>query len=435
MPEPPPWLPQSAFAAVNAASAALSAAFDSPSAAPAPVTPAPDVAPVPGAPRPLLDLFPPATSRESTAPDLPLREAGVPPQIAAVEPPRVAIKRRTYPAPAPTRGVTCETFYGLAEKPFAVAPDLRFLYHSTAHDRVLQDLAASVSRRDTVAVLTGASGIGKTLLCRALVDQLDRRTLLSFVSRSVASPDDLLKTLLVDFGVISQEDAASGPLAAASREDLAGALRDFVESLGVLQASALVIVDDAHKLSSAVLAELRGLSEIAAAVGLLQIVLVGEPELTRQLRARDLRALDQRVKARAEIEPLDGEEVLGYVAHRLAVAGRGERIDFSEPALRKISALSRGIPGVINQICDRALTLGYQSSASRIDGDFVEDASQQLGLASAEAGESWRDGALIVVLMIALMLAGAAGAGWVFREPLGRVWTQWHRGYGASLSR
>src|SRR5439155_21825018 len=178
-----PWLPPTAFAAINAASEALSATFES-----APASPTIAASPSagrPAGPRALVDLFPPAASRESTTPSLPIREtATLPPRIAAIEPPRVTLRTPAFPAPAPARvesGVTYETFYGLDEKPFAAAPDPRFLYHSTAHDRVLQDLLTSIGRRDSVAVLTGEPGIGKTLMCRALVDQLDRRTLVSFV--------------------------------------------------------------------------------------------------------------------------------------------------------------------------------------------------------------------------------------------------------------
>jgi len=428
LPEPPPWLPPSAFAAINAASAALSAAFESPSAAPTAAVAASAPAGAAGGPRTLLDLFPPAESRESTAPSLPMRDSAAPPAIAAVEPPRIAIRRRTYPAPAQPGSATYETFYGLDDKPFAATPELRFLYHGAAHDRVLQDLVSSVGRRDPVVVFTGEPGIGKTMLCRALVDQLDRRTLVSFVSEAVASPDDLLKTLLVDFGVISPDDGAGGRLASASHDDLTGALRDFLSSLAVLQASALLIVDDAHERSIAVLRELRGLSDIAAAGKLLQIVLVGAPDLTRLLRTNDLRALDEHVTFRLELGPLEEDEVPGYVAHRLAVAGRGERVEFGEEALPRIFALTRGVPGVVNQICDRSLTLGYRSSASRIDADVVEQAAQQLGLLTADAADSWRDRIIIVVLLTALMLAGAAGAGWIFREPLRRTWTQWHGG-------
>jgi type II secretory pathway predicted ATPase ExeA len=375
----------------------------------------------------LLDLFPPAASRGATAPSLPIRESTPPPPpIAAVEPPRVAVKPRAFPAQASVRPapVTYETFYGLDATPFAPQPDLRFLYHSTAHDAALQDLISSINKRDAVALLTGPPGIGKTLLCRALVDQLDRRTLVSFVAAAAASPEHLLRTLLVDFGVISQAEASAGQLASASREALAGALRDFLGSLAALQATALVIVDDVDRLPPAVIQELRNVSEGQK----LQMILVGDSSLERQLRSGDLRAIDERVALRATLGPLEEDEISGYVAHRLAVAGRGERIDFSEPALHRVFTLSGGAPGIVNQICDRALTLGYQTSASRIDGDFVDEAARQLGLPTAEGAATWRDRALIAVLMLALVLAGAAAAGWVFREPLSRVISQFSSG-------
>ncbi len=425
LPEPPPWLPPSAFAAINAASTALSQAFDAPPAAP--VAPPPVPLSAGTGPRTLLDLFPPAVSLEATAPSLPMRDAAAPPPIAATEPPRVAVRPRVFPAPAPPRGVTYETFYGLDEKPFAAPPDLRFLYHSSAHDRALQDLVSSVTRRDAVAVFTGDPGIGKTLLCRALVDQLERRTLVSFVTEAPRSAEGLLKTMLVDFGVISPADVTTG-LAPAARDELAGALRDFLTSLVALQASALLIVDDAHGLPAPVLEELRGLADTVTEGQLLQIILVGDPALTRLLKTNDLRAINDRVKARVELGPLDEDEISGYVAHRIAVAGRGGRVEFGESALRRVFALSRGVPGLVNQICDRALTLGYQSSASHIDADFVEQAAQDAGLMQAERSDSARERALIAVLMLSLMLAGAAGAGWVFREPLGRAWTEWRAG-------
>jgi type II secretory pathway predicted ATPase ExeA len=428
LPEPPPWLPPSAFSAINAAAVALSQAFDSPSTAPAAPAAAPTHAPAAPGPRTLLDLFPPAVSFESTAPSLPVREHAAPPPIAAIEPPRVAVRPRHFPAAAPPRGVTYETFYGLDEKPFAAPPDLRFLYHSSAHDRALQDLVSSVNRRDPIAVCTGERGIGKTLLCRALVDQLDRRTLVSFVTDAPSSAEDLLRTLLVDFGVVSPDDATTGGLAAASRDDLAGALRDFLGSLVVLQASGLLIIDGAHSLQGPVLQELRALAELAAGGTLLQIVFVGEPALTRLLKTNDLRAVNEHVKVRVEIGPLDEDEIPGYVAHRIAVAGRGGRVEFGESALRKMFAVSRGVPGLVNQICDRALTRGYQSSASHIDADIVEQAAQDAGLSPAEGGDSVRDRALIAVLMVSLMLVGAAAAGWVFREPLSRAWAQWRGG-------
>ncbi len=416
--KPPAWLPPSAVAAISAASAALSAAFDSPQ----PPAPASSSAPPPppDTPRPLLDLFPPVASRQATAPSLPVGEPLAPPRIAAVGPPRVASRPRAVP-PVSAPRAAYETFYGLSEPPFAPAADLRFLYHAAAHDRALQDLLSSVGRHDAVAVLTAEAGVGKTTLCRALTEQLDRRTLVSFITGGVTSPDHLLRTLLVDFGVISADDLTTGRLASASHDDLAGALRDFIGSLAVLQASALLIVDDAHALPAAVFGELCALSDLAASAHLLQIVLVGEPSLTRQLRARDLRAIEDRVTLRTELGPLEPDEVDGYVAHRLAVAGRGDRVGFSEGAARHVFRLSGGVPGVINQIGDRALTLGCQASASHIGRDLVDQAAEQIGLVSADEGGSWRERVLVALLMLALMLAGAAGAGWLFRAPLGRA--------------
>jgi general secretion pathway protein A len=423
-------VPPTAAAAINAASAALSATFESP--APSTIEAPPPLAQPAQAsgarsPRPLLDLFPLASSREVTAPGLPVRESTpAPPAIAALEPPRVAVKPRVPPsAPVRPAPLTYETFYGLDEKPFAPLPDLRFLYHSSARDNALQELVSSIDRRDALALLTGPAGIGKTLLCRALVDQLDRRTIVSLIENAPASAEQLLRTMLVDVGVVSQAEAASGSLSSASREDLERAFRDYLGSLTALQATALLIVDDVDRLGPAVMQELRTLSELAASGQLLQIVLVGEPSLTRQLRSGDFQAIDERVAVRVQLGPLERDEVSGYVAHRLAVAGRGERVDFSEPALDKIFALSDGVPGAVNQICDKALTLGYQLSASRIDGDFVEDAAQQLGWSAAEGVSSWGDRLLIAALMLALVLVGAAAAGWIFHEQLSRAWASW----------
>jgi general secretion pathway protein A len=427
LPQLPPWLTPSACAAVSAASAALSAAFDPPLPELTPSS-VPFSAPAAGASHMRLDLFPLAESRHALAPNRQLRERLAPPPIAAVQPPRMPVARRRLPAATPPPGATYEQFYGLDEKPFAESLDLRFLYRSSAHDRVLQDLVMSVGRCDALVVITGEPGIGKTTLCHALVDRLDRRTLVSLSSGTIASADDLLKALLVDFGVVSSDDAVSGRLASASRDDLTGAVQDFFGSLAARQASALMIVDEAHRLPRGVLRELRVLSEMAAALGRLQIVLAGEPELTRLLRASDLRPLDERVSLRVDLEPLEDDDVTGYVAHRLAVAGRSGRVDFDDAAIRAIFTFSGGVPRVVNQICDRAMTLGYKASASRIDSSFVEEAAQQIGRARSGATRLWKDRVVVAALMIVMALAGAAGAGLVFRQPLKRVWTHWRGG-------
>ena len=265
------------------------------------------------------------------------------------------------------------------------------------------------------------------MLCRALVDQLGRRTLVSFVTAKLSNADALLKTMLVDFGVISSTEIAKGQLAHASRDDLIKALRDFLASLALLQAVALLVVDDADRLPAAVWRELRALSEMAAEQEPLQVLLVGGLDLARLLHSDDLRPLDELVALRVELEPLAGSDIRGYVTHRLAAAGSSARAGFSAEAIDRVSAFSQGVPRVVNLICDRALTIGRRESAGVITGEHVDSAARELSLSVApEGGASSRERLLLAVLMLALMLVGAAGAGWVLRAPLARAIAQWH---------
>jgi type II secretory pathway predicted ATPase ExeA len=310
----------------------------------------------------------------------------------------------------------------------AVATPDRPSHHTAEHDRVLNDLVTSITRGDAVVVLTGEHGVGKTTVCRALVEHLDRRILVSCPGPT-SSADYLLKTLLVDFGVISDHETARRRLGSASREDLWRALDSFLSSLTVLQASALVIVDDAHALPAEVLAELRALCQHAADQRLFQIVLAGEPSLTRLLRKRELRSLNDRVAVRVEFGPLASSEVPEYVARRLAVTGKGERVQVDDDALREMFVYSEGLPGVLNQLCDRAAAMGAQLRAGRVDGQIVAHAAHALGIGpERRLAAGWRDRALIIGLLILMLAAGALGAGWVFRQPLGRAWAQWHGG-------
>jgi type II secretory pathway predicted ATPase ExeA len=303
------------------------------------------------------------------------------------------------------------------DTPFDAAPDLRFLYHSAEHDRALSELMASVTRRETVVVVTGERGAGKTTLCRSLVEHLDRRTLVSVVT-APASVDALLKRLLVDFGVISNDETAR-QLESASHEDLSGALRDFLSSLSMLEASALVIVDDAHVLTREVWEELSAIGNMADGPRL-QMLLAGEPELKRAMRRSDAGDMARRVAFRVEVGPLHREEIHGYVPHRLAVAGRADQVRFDDVALREVFSLTGGVPGAINAICDRALTLAAHASSSRIDAATIAEAAGEVGVVRTLASK-WRERAVFAVVLILMLIAGAAGAGWVFREPLNRA--------------
>jgi len=399
-----PSLTPSASAALAAASAAL-AAFEAP-AAPATIESTTGAS----EPRALIDLFPPAKpAAASTTTDAPM--------------PRAVVAGH-----AQREAAVYERFYGLAESPFDLPADPRFLFHWDSHDRVLRSVATAIGRHDGTMLLTAEAGAGKTTLARALVAQLGRRTLVSFVTDPFAAARDLLQTVLVDFGVISRADTASGRLRGASRDDLASTLRDFLASLSALQAVALIVIDDAHQLSASILGDLQVLAEIASEHTLLQLLLVGEPDLAVRLNSDDLQAWSRRIGLRAELGPLSASDVADYVAHRLAVAGTTDAL-FDAGALARLHALSRGTPRAVNLIADRALVMGQRASARSIDENLVDRAARDLGVLPEAAAASGN--ILLVALLAALMLAGAAGAGWVLREPLLRVLAR----YGVSLSR
>ena len=282
--------------------------------------------------------------------------------------------------------LTYEPFYGLREKPFSLSPDPRFLYRSSAHGSAFDELHAGIRRREGLIVLTGEIGTGKTTLCRAVLRQLDRRTFSSFVSDPFVSREDLLKALLVDFGVITIGDLTRGRFAGASRSELSYPLYEFLDSLVPLQAFAVVVIDEAQNLSLPLLEEIRILSELERREKLVQVVLVGQPELRSSLKLPGMHQVEQRVSVRCELTPLDAAGVAGYVQHRLAVAGRGEcRVEFTGPALEAIYEDSRGVARLINRICDRALQRAWAAQSMKVDAAFVWKAIEDLDLRAVVA--------------------------------------------------
>lgn len=279
-----------------------------------------------------------------------------------------------------------EPYYGLKEKPFSLSADPRFLYKSRSHAPAFDDLLAAIRRREGLIVLTGDIGTGKTTLCRAVLQHLDRKTFTTFVPDPFLAREDLLKMLLVDFGVMSVDDLKSGRLKGASRPDLSYPLYEFLNSLVPLQAFAVLVIDEAQNLSLPLLEEIRILSDLEGREKLLQVVLVGQLELRSQLKLPQMRQLDQRVSVRCALDPLGPDAVAGYVTHRLKIAGGGDdRIEFSEEALEAVYRGSGGVPRLINLICDRALQRAYLRRVGRIDAELVRGAMADLSL-SADSG-------------------------------------------------
>ena len=280
--------------------------------------------------------------------------------------------------------LTYEPYYGLKEKPFSLSVDPRFLYRSRSHAPVFDDLLAGIRRREGLIVLTGDIGTGKTTICRAVLDALDRKTFSTFVPDPFVSREDLLKMLLVDFGVMSIDDLKSGRLNGAARPDLSYPLYEFLKSLVPLQAFAVLVIDEAQNLSVPLLEEIRILSDLEAPEKLLQVVLVGQLEFQAKLKLPEMRQVDQRVSVRCRLEPLNREAVAGYITHRLMVAGgASDRIAFAPEAIDLIFEISKGVPRLINLICDRGLHRGHLARTPLIDADIVRVAAADLGLADA----------------------------------------------------
>jgi general secretion pathway protein A len=273
-----------------------------------------------------------------------------------------------------------ESYYGFDEKPFSLTPDPKYFYRSESHANAFELLQYAIERREGFAVITGDIGTGKTTLCRALLEKIDRRTFTALLLNPFLSEEDLLRAILQDLGVVSRAEerqASRQP----SKQELVNTLHDFLLSLVPLGGRAVLIIDEAQNLPLPILEQIRILSNFETdKEKLLQIFLVGQLNLIPLLRSPELRQLDQRVSIRYQLRPLTDEEVGAYVSHRLAIANGTKGVVFAPAALRVIYDYSAGIPRLINMLCDRALLAGYTAQTTRIDEDLVVTAAEGLDL-------------------------------------------------------
>jgi general secretion pathway protein A len=308
-----------------------------------------------------------------------------------------------------------ENYYGFAEKPFSLTPDPKYLYRSQSHANAFDLLQYAIGRREGFVVVTGDIGTGKTTLCRALLEHIDRTTFTALVLNPFLTEEDLLKRILQEFGVVSHDDVKSGSLAGVTKQELIDALYDFLLSLVPIDASAVLIIDEAQNLPLPVLEQIRILSNLETdKEKLLQIILVGQLNLHTLLRSPDLRQLDQRVSIRYELAPLDRESVGAYIAHRLAIAGGTASVSFAPKALDEVHRLSGGIPRLINLICDRTLLAGMSVRTTRMTPELVVHAAGSLDLASGAPARarslSWVQPRASLFAAASLALASSASA-------------------------
>jgi general secretion pathway protein A len=332
---------------------------------------------------------------------------------------------------------TWEKFYGLRSRAFSLTPDLRFVYHSESHSRAFEQVTSALRRREGLIVVTGEVGTGKTMLCRSLLETFETRIFQSVILDPLLSVEDLLYQILSDFGLISEsKNKRREPFTDVTRHALVAALQKFLASLVPLDAHAVIMIDEAQHLGPQVLEEIRLLSNFETdQAKLLQIVLVGQPNLEGLLRRPDMRQLNQRVARRCELKPLTSAEVSAYVQHRLTVAAEpppdappdadeepaGEPVTFTPEALEAVATIAQGIPRTVNTLCDRALEAAYARKRRPIDLDAVLEGAAHLKLQVPEteartetAGNSvWK----LYAAAAALTLAAVIGTWLWLRTP------------------
>ena len=291
----------------------------------------------------------------------------------------------THPSPAPSvspaDALTYEPYFGLIEKPFSLNADPRFVFDSPSHAATRQSLLAGLRRREGLQVLTGQIGTGKTTLCRAVLHDLGRHTYSSLVPDPFASREDLLKMLLVDFGVLSRQELTND-LRQASRTELGFVLSEFLDSVPA-DAFVVVIIDEAQNLSLPLIEETRILFDTFGARGRLQIVFAGQPELHAKLKLPEMRQVDQRVCGYHRLAPMSGDAVWGYIQHRLhAAGGRPDRVLFPPQIVDELYRRSGGVPRLINRICDRALQLAFERKADGVTREILDTALLEVGAAT-----------------------------------------------------
>jgi general secretion pathway protein A len=294
--------------------------------------------------------------------------------------------------------------FGLKQAPFSIAPDPRYLYMSERHREALAHLLYGVRGDGGFVVLTGEIGAGKTTVCRCFLEQVPERCNVGYIFNPKLSVDELLRTICAEFHIAA---AHAGP-GAATVKDHVDALNEHLLRTHAAGQSNVLIIDEAQNLSADVLEQLRLLTNLETNERkLLQIVLIGQPELRALLARPEMQQLAQRVIARYHLGALSEAETMQYVAHRLAVAGLAGEVPFDRGALRAVYRHSRGVPRRINLLADRSLLGAYSRGSTRIDARVVDDAAREV-FDTLQSAPPQRRPVLERVALVGLGLLGGA---------------------------
>ena len=298
-----------------------------------------------------------------------------------------------------------QSYFGLAEAPFSIAPNPRYLYMSQRHQEALAHLLYGVNGDGGFVLLTGEVGTGKTTVCRCLLEQIPDSCDVAYIFNPRLTVAELLSTICVEFGIAFPSGNTS--------------IKLFVDIINayLLDAHArgrhtVLIIDEAQLLSAGVLEQMRLLTNLETDQRkLLQIVLLGQPELVEMLALPELRQLAQRIVARYHLEPLTRQEVADYVRHRLEVAGTQHKL-LPAKLMNHLYHLSGGIPRVINVLCDRALLGAYVQGKEQVDRATLKKAADEV----LHRPKSQRRNRLLAVLASLVLLAGGTLAAMAYQQ-------------------
>ncbi len=299
-------------------------------------------------------------------------------------------------------------YFGLKEKPFSIAPDPRYLYMSALHQEALAHLLYGVSGDGCFILLTGDVGAGKTTVCRCLLEQLPENIDMALILNPKLNAMELLASICDELEIVVTRGKKSV-------KTYIDHLNRYLLAAHARGRSTALLIDEAQNLSMDTLEQLRLLTNLETErQKLLKIILLGQPELRELLDQEEVAQINQRITSRYHLSPLAGRDVAVYVEHRLAVAGGRKKL-FSDVALRRVAELSRGVPRLINVLCDRALLGAYVEEKDQVDLRIVNQSAREV-LGRPEKGAGLRvmrrgisfDGVVLGLLLLVLGLLAAS---------------------------